>query len=270
MQKTLTAATFAAALAMGGTVQAADVYTGGSLKDAPVYAANTWTGFYAGVNGGYASNTGSDLSGNLDVLWGCDEHCPPRGNYPGKVETSPDGGFGGGQIGYNWQRDRLVYGLEADIQGAGLDSDGTLTSVFGSFHSTSSLDWFGTIRGRLGLTIFDRGLIYATGGFAYGGVEDKLTGTLTGYGTEVHSSSETATGYVLGAGFEYALTPKWSLKAEYQYIDLGNTSLSGGVTNFKDGYCKITTLGDLNSEHAYNTVRVGLNYHIVPAYEPLK
>ena len=53
MQKTLVAASFAALLGMGASASAADIYSGGSLKDGPVYApVNTWTGFYFGANGG--------------------------------------------------------------------------------------------------------------------------------------------------------------------------------------------------------------------------
>ena len=81
---------------------------------------------------------------------------------------------------------------------------------------------------------------------------------------------------------EYALTPSWSFKVEYQYMNLGETTLRGGTggafinpfspapaTCSQSALC-VSTVHELESAHSYNTVRVGLNYHFVPAYEPLK
>ncbi len=144
--------------ALAASANAADMYRApepiGSYKDAPAAYVN-WSGFYVGVNGGYG--------------WGSNNELHSYGNAP--VDFTSEGGFGGGQAGYNWQRDRIVFGIEADIQGAGIDGSATTSS--GS--ASSNLDWFGTVRGRLGLTILDSGLLYATGGFAFGGVQDKVT-----------------------------------------------------------------------------------------------
>ena len=105
--------------------------------------------------------------------------------------TTADGGFGGGQSLQFWQRDRLVFGLEADIQGAGVD--GSVT-VGGPASGSTSLDWFGTVRGRLGLTVMGgTSLVYVTGGLAYGGVDDKLT--VPGASK---SDSQVAAGYAAG------------------------------------------------------------------------
>src|SRR5258706_13123413 len=103
--------TLISALALGAfSANAADMYRAapaGGYKDEPVYVANTWTGFYVGVNGGYGW-TPSDSTFGTDF--------------------SPSGGFGGGQIGYNWQGafglgSHLVLGVEADIQGAGISGN---------------------------------------------------------------------------------------------------------------------------------------------------
>lgn len=171
---------------------------------------------------------------------------------------SPEGGFGGGQIGYNWQgiwHPHLVLGIEADIQGAGIEDKGT----DGVLNYKSSLDWFGTVRGRIGYAA-DRALVYFTGGFAYGGVRNSVSNAGVDY-----SFSGTATGYVLGGGLEYKITPAWSVKAEYQYINLGkNDPVSAGGFAFTS--LPTTTLDD----DAYHTVRVGLNYHFGQGFEPLK
>lgn len=122
-----------------------------------------------------------------------------------------NGVIGGGQLGYNWQRDKWVFGLEADIQGSGQKGDGsaicaggtptTLTTLAavssacarGHFGDTSpfnvvafpvtngmseSLEWFGTFRGRIGTTFTPTILGYVTGGLAYG--EVSTTNTVSG------------------------------------------------------------------------------------------
>ncbi len=234
--------TAASVIALTAAANAADMYVPGAAtggyKDAPVA---TWTGFYVGVNGGYAwSDTSNQLAYSPDLFGG----------------LAPEGGFGGGQIGYNVQRDRIVFGIEADIQGGSISASGT--DVLGVDYK-SELDYFGTVRGRLGYA-FDRALVYATGGLAYGEVKNGA-GTTT---TTPFTIDKTAVGYVLGGGVEYKIGGAWSVKGEYQYINLGKndpTFLGIGFSNFP---------GATVNEDAYHTVRVGLNYHIAPSYEPLK
>ncbi len=228
---------------------AADMYRGdmGGYKDGPAYVAvSNWAGFYAGINGGYGWSEFND------------QLACPRCNQ-GLNGVSPSGGFGGAQIGYNWQApgSHLVFGIEADIQGG--DISATAKDNFADVFS-SRLDWFGTLRGRLGYA-FDRTLIYATGGFAYGGIRNTAD-----FGSdETWKASRTATGYVVGGGVEYSVNPAWSLKAEYQYINLGKNDLTN-PTFPSDPYSSFATVHD----DAFHTVRVGLNYHVAPSYEPLK
>ena len=286
MRNALLAAIFAAAFGVSGGVKAADIYSGSNPGAGPYLPPNIWAGFYGGVNGGYAWNTGSDVS-HVGLASAC-------GGLPGcivgvplaaeQAATSPEGGFGGGQIGYNWQAGSFVFGLETDFQGAGVRGANTLTNALpiAFDHGASSLDWFGTVRGRLGFTIFDSGLLYATGGFAYGSVEDKVYAAFIGGISQTASSSQIDTGYVAGVGLEYSLTPSWSFKVEYQYMNLGDTTLRGGTggtfinpflpapATCSQGALCLSTVHELDSAHAYNTVRIGLNYHIVPAYAPLK
>ena len=175
------------------------------------------------------------------------------------------------------QNGRLVFGVEADIQGSGISGstsasaaawpDGT-TSPTSTIKAKSELDDFGTLRGRLGYT-FEHTLVYVTGGLAYGNTKDTLS--LTEYvtattQTQSKTADTTRTGYVLGAGAEYFLNPAWSVKAEYQYIDLGSETLKLNYT-YTDGS---TQNAKLTADHTYNTVRVGLNYHVGAVYAPLK
>jgi outer membrane immunogenic protein len=244
------------------SANAADMYiTGpagpGGYKDAPHVA--SWAGFYAGVNGGYGWSASNGL---VDP----DDHVCFRG-------VSPSGGFGGGQIGYNWQglwNPNLVLGLEADIQGGGIDEKKSEGASFFSFESENSrLDYFGTVRGRLGYA-FGSSLLYATGGFAYGGLHNEFDGVVASKNGLVlleWKNNGTATGYVAGGGYEYKFNPAWSLKAEYQYIDLGRNDMTHF---FSPGHVVSICFDDTCKNDAFHTVRAGLNYHFGTAYEPLK
>jgi outer membrane immunogenic protein len=245
----LLAATLTSVVALS-SAYAADIYRapeGVSYKDTPYVAVN-WAGFYAGVNGGYAWSEHSDQLAYTKA--------------PAFYGLSPEGGFGGGQIGFNWQgmwHPHLVLGIEADIQGAGVNASG---SDAAGLKYKSDLDWFGTVRGRIGYA-YDRALVYATGGFAYGGVQNTVlnSGALGGPA----KFDDVATGYVLGGGIEYKFSPAWSVKAEYQYINLGkNDPVTASGKTFSS--VPTTTLTD----DAYHTVRAGLNYHFGDTYAPLK
>jgi outer membrane immunogenic protein len=228
------------------SANAADMYRApeaGGYKDGPAYVTVNWAGFYAGVNGGGAWSQEDDQLANSRAAFG---------------GLSPNGGFGGGQIGYNWQgvwHPHLVLGIEADIQGAGIDDKATIGAVTWA----SNLDYFGTVRGRIGYAM-DSTLVYFTGGFAYGGVKNEVTAPGADF-----KSDGTATGYVLGGGVEYKFTPAWSAKVEYQYINLGKNDPTFGGLAFTS-----SAVGGVDRDDAYHTVRLGLNYHFVPGYEPLK
>jgi outer membrane immunogenic protein len=246
---------------------AADMYVPSSpatgYKDAPFIT--PWTGFYVGVNGGYGGST-------KDKVFDLAED-PVTGAILAQTSTAftSDGWFGGGQIGYNWQfgggfkdPSNWVFGIESDIQGAGIRGSATASLAAPTISATgsSSLDWFGTLRGRLGYA-WGPTLVYATGGFAYGGVQDKISKVdVGGFGSL--SESKIATGYVVGGGIESMFSRAWSVKVEYQYINLGRDSLSVDVA------LPIKYVGELDANHSYSTVRLGLNYHVLPVYEPLK
>src|SRR5262245_54206670 len=183
---------------------------------APIF---TWTGFYIGVNGGWAFDGWDDNIGNLVAFSPGFATAVAAGAAPRFLGTNHEGGFGGGQIGYNWQVNQFVFGLETDIQGA--DIGRTSTVLFpgdANFFPTVStgrdhIDWFGTARVRLGLAA-NTALFYVTGGAAYGGVNSSasvISNPTTG-GIFTGSSSDTRFGWVVGAGVEWAFTPNWTIK----------------------------------------------------------
>jgi outer membrane immunogenic protein len=267
------AASVAAAAAQ---VQAADVYSppvGGysGYKDAYV-PGPTWNGFYLGFNGGYgwkADNARVRAYAHDDSGGGAGVD----GFATRTFEQS--GGFGGGQIGFNFARSGFLVGAETDIQAADLSGSRRVVASATDITTTTTtvlakdrLDYFATVRGRVGYAL-DRALVYFTGGFAFGGADDQLrTGITDGVNNYSHTvkNAETLTGYVLGGGFEYAMSPAWSLKAEYQYMDLGRVTL----TDSRDLTATSTGASALAVDHSYQTIRLGLNYRVQQEYAPLK
>jgi outer membrane immunogenic protein len=217
----------------------------GGYKDGPLYPTVNWGGFYGGVNAGAAWGDSSD------------QLAFPPFRFGG---VSPSGGFAGGQIGYNWQgmwHPHLVLGVEADLQGASVNDKGA--DRFGDVFK-SQLDYFGTVRGRIGYANY-RSLVYFTAGFAYGEVNNRADfSPITG---PVFAKDTTATGYVLGAGFDYKLSPVWSVRAEYQYINFGKNDPEVAGIPF-------SAAGGIVRDDAFHTVRFGVNYHLVDGYAPLK
>ena len=229
-----------AGVALVGTAvsaQAADLATKAPYLKAPVVAAYDWTGFYLGVNAGVGM--GRTFT----------SHNYPIGGTLNSTYLQSEGAFGGGQIGYNWQTNAfslfgpVLFGIEADIQGSGANNgDATLSSGAGLVGYNQKLDWFGTVRGRVGLV---RGpvLSYFTGGFAAGDVKTSVVGTNIG----PYSFNRTQTGWTIGSGVEAALGGNWTGKIEYLYLDLGN----------KNDFIGTQALRTETREHLF---RVGVNY----------
>ncbi len=184
-----------------------------------------WTGFYLGANAGVAwNNSSADGDFYFD------------GDRIKDVENRIDGDqaafTGGALIGYNYQMDQIVLGVEADINYLGFSDDNKRSIEIdhgpfdAGFNSKSSLeaDWFGTIRGRLGFAI-DNVLLYGTGGLAYGHAEANSRVNVTVNGDTVDSwkgsADDTNWGWTLGGGMEYGIS-NWSLGLEYLYVDLGD------------------------------------------------
>ena len=269
MKKHIAIATSAiAALALTGSAIAADLPRP-VLKAPPLVPVFSWTGFYLGLNGGYSwgrsKTTASLFDNTTGVLLAT-----------GATKFNLNGGVFGGQAGYNWQSGSMVYGLETDIQWSDEKSSTAFTCNLavclptaipagGALAATVALnqkiDWFGTFRGRLGMTITPTVLLYATGGLAYG--EVKTAGVISGFtalGAPVsaaNSISSTHAGWTVGAGIEGQLWGNWTGKLEYLYMDLGRYSSSGTLLTSVP-----SLLGTSSSRITDNVFRAGINYKL--------
>jgi outer membrane immunogenic protein len=218
----------------------------------------TWTGYYIGVTAGYAFN--GDHSFN---------NTAPFVGQPAYVRNRASGFTGGGEIGYNYEfantsyfggTGGVVIGVEADAAYVGPGSDSAFVTPGGvsTFHSRT--EFVGTARGRLGYA-FNNFLVYGTGGFAYGGVDDNVS--VAGAGVFNGNRSTLRTGYAYGGGLAYALpttsfvnffrSSAVTFKAEFIHYDLGTSNIlvASPATSFVS---QVKTQGNL--------IRAGIDYKI--------
>jgi outer membrane immunogenic protein len=247
-----------------------------SRKAPPVYAPPplpvfTWTGYYVGVTAGYAFDQDHTFNtvGNTPAQIGD----IATGLRPAYIRDRSSGFTGGGEIGYNYQFPNTTYfggggvviGVEADAAyvGPGANSIYTSGAFTSNFHSRT--EFVGTARGRLGYA-FNNVLIYGTGGFAYGGVDDNTSFfNAAGLNTFNGTRSTIKTGYAYGGGIAYAIpttsfvnfmhSGAVTLKAEFIHYDLGTSSVLVPATTTGNSFTtRIKTEGNL--------VRAGLDYKI--------
>jgi outer membrane immunogenic protein len=217
----------------------------------------SWAGYYAGVNLGYgwgSSNVTQDfISGATGAVVGIST---------GTVH--PDGVIGGGQVGYNWQFGNWVPGIEADIQGSGQRGSLSLVcatcSVVGPVTTslTEKLNWFGTVRGRLGWTVTPETMIYATGGLAYGEIDDSCN-ISDGVNTTGFNLSKTSVGWAAGAGVESHLIGNWTWKIEYLFLTLDEPTGSVSTPIIPVIRTPPSTV-QIDPIFTDNIIRAGLNY----------
>lgn len=234
-----------------------------------------WTGFYIGGNVGGAWNDTRDSVSPT----GC--FINPAALCGGSIAFNPlrsdvsdmrGAGFTGGlQGGYNWQIDRWVFGWEGDVNYVGINDSIVINRALAAplvgtwAHSeTDKSSWLGTLRARVGVAATPSFLLYATGGLAVGEIRSSSTGAFTTGDSYFGSNNDTRFGWTVGAGGEWMISPQWSIKAEYLYVDLGKNSYSQNCA--VPGAC---TAPPLPAAATYQTelrvheniARVGFNYH---------
>jgi outer membrane immunogenic protein len=193
------------------------------LPPAPIF---TWTGIYLGGQIGYAWASGNNNFTGFDPFFAGGTFLSTN------LGGNPSGVIGGGNVGYNYQINQWVLGIEGSVDGTSLSNtaaaifpDGTTLSV----HSTADIQ--GSIRGRVGIA-WDRALIYGTGGVAFGGFNSDVSIANTAvpfFGSA--NVSTTRVGWTVGGGIQYAVTNNWSVRAEYRYTNWG-TLRDGNLAGF--------------------------------------
>jgi outer membrane immunogenic protein len=221
------------------------------LPPPPIF---TWTGIYIGGQVGYAWNNGSNRFNGFDPFFNGGQGVFLNSSVGG----TPNGVIGGGHVGYNYQINQWVLGLEGTVDGTSLSNTAVAAFPDGSnlqAHSTADIQ--GSIRGRLGVA-WDRALIYATGGVAFGGFNTNVSFNGNGaaglpFFTNA-SVSSTRTGWTVGGGIDYAVTNNWSIFAEYRYTNFGSIR----ENNF--GQLPIGFTFNGSRQIQQNQVQVGFSY----------
>lgn len=270
---------------IGTIVSILAMTAGPAFAQRPVPVWN-WTGYYVG--------------GNLGYSWGEDRGPVALGGaFLVDTRINLDGVVGGIQTGYNWQVNNWVYGLEFDFQGTGQKGSdsflcrGGLSATPGGVNGLCTrghvgdtihdpalpatitlnerLEWFGTVRGRVGVTTAPTFLTYITGGLAYGQVKvDTRVQGVNVFGTpgangatfgavdQTFGTTKTQVGFVLGGGVESVLTGNWTGRIEYLYVDLGTVSGSFATSLIAPGGGPV--IAAFSSHVTDHIVRVGVSY----------
>jgi len=211
MKKRLLASAVMGALTLAHPALAADLGTRVPMKSPPLVAPTmfSWTGCYVGAHVGGG--------------WG-EKRVSAPALAPGISATGDSSGFlGGGQVGCNLQiGGNWVIGVEADASAANIEGDITQTVLGITGTAQAQTDWLASATGRIGWS-WDRWLIYVKGGAAWAG--DKYSAFIPVF-NEFLEASETRTGWIVGAGLEWAFWNNWSAKAEYNYYDFGTDTVT--------------------------------------------
>ncbi len=277
-----------AALGFGSAAFAADLPM--KAPAAPV-APSSWTGFYLGAEVGYGwSNNADNWMPNDPVSSYFSTASSPlltpfAGQQPlgNPYDVRRSGLVGGLEAGYNWQVDpRWVLGVEADLNGANVRGTGGSTAVLSSTTNTNlstsqTIDWYATARGRVGWLAMPNLMIFGTGGLAYGQTRQSSTLTFVsgnpgsvgaGAGGFVvscqvnlacysGSSANNNMGWTAGGGVEWMFDRHWSAKVEYQFVDLGSSTVLAVSTKALIG---LQSTFNVVFKDQLNVVRAGVNY----------
>jgi len=175
-----------------------------------------WTGLYMGAQGGVVRHRASfDDFDCVTVI------CPAT------LDRRKVGGTFGGLLGYNWQQGSFVYGVEGDMNWNGAKASLPDFRIGIETLSTSyDINWLATLRGRAGLAL-DATLLYITGGAAFGHVKNSVTVTTNvSQETDSFAQNQTKLGWTAGVGIEHILGRHWTARAEFRYVDLGQTDVT--------------------------------------------
>ena len=217
-------------LALTGVASAADMPV--KAAPAPVIVTQIWAGPYIGINGGVVWNqqkTDSAASNGIP--------------YDSAKFTGTSGTIGG-QVGYNWQSQNFVFGVEADANWLNASESKLQTPFAIPLTYTTQLNWLVTARLRAGILLAPRTLVFATGGVAVGGVENEWR--FTGSPTPAVRQDDTRVGWTAGGGIEHFISnPHVTVKAEALYVDLGRETIRGTASSYTSRFRNSAIVGRL-------------------------
>jgi outer membrane immunogenic protein len=201
------------AIGMSGSAFAGD-FPAPTYSKTPVYIAPIydWSGAYIGANGGWGSSRN------------CWDFTTPGGAF---IATEgchdANGGTAGGQLGYRWQSNAIVFGIEG--QGNWADLKGSnVSSFFPGSVNKSAINAFGLFTGQIGYA-WNNVLLYAKGGLAL--TDNSYSVSITpGNVLAGTSGDQTRWGGAIGAGLEYGISSNWTAGVEYDHLFMGNRSVS--------------------------------------------
>jgi outer membrane immunogenic protein len=249
-----------------------------------------WTGFYVGINGGFAwGNSSVAFSANDPAAFagtcGAGSNPPAnttKGQCINSVDFHRDGAVAGGQFGYNWQiNSHWLVGAEADYQWSNLDGSVSSSFRLGGVGATNmvasqTVESFGTVRARAGVLLAPPLLLYGTGGFALGQVHENLrvpavaNGGLSppggfsyvctiGTACFAGSASQTLFGWSAGAGAEYAITTNLIFRTELLYVHLSSPTVTATATAVTGATAPASIAAGFSPVY-FAVMRAGLNY----------
>jgi outer membrane immunogenic protein len=227
----------------------------------PVVTPPSWTGFYLGVHAGWA--------------WSSNESATQVETFGSRIITAPllfnmdnDSPIAGLQAGYNYQFSSWVVGIEGDISGARLSTSQPLISVIsiincpvascGSATVAEDIQWLASVRGRLGYA-WGPGLLYVTGGGAWADVKYSGSTSTSLAGPSplfITSFTSTVSGPVVGGGYEWMITPNWTLRGEFLHYRFDKAQAAALTSSSAPGFAVNYTW----SRFDVNVARVAVNY----------
>ena len=208
----------------------------------------SWAGFYVGGQLGYGMDgVGWRNLGASTSFSPLDSRTRDRGN----------GLIGGGQVGYNFQYNHFVLGIEGSMSGAGLNRSFSSPYFPATDVWSSNLTWLGTITGRVGYEI-GSWLPYVKGGYAVGNLDTSLQSNGVGV---VSQGSAIHNGWTVGGGVEYKVTKQFSLGLELMRTDLGkNNDINGAQTAIATGAAVPGTSESYGVGLRSNSITARINY----------
>ncbi len=234
----------AAAMVLG---LSASLCSAADLSDSA--SADDWSGPYAGIHAGTGK---ADADLQFDATTGF-----VGSDIEDGFSTSLEGRLAGGQVGYNWQKDNFVFGVEADATWSGVEGGYRNEYLGGNYHFQADVDvnWLTSLRARAGY-VMPKTVIYGTGGVAFSRMDTKAASDYAGYPLPYISDSGSAThsGWVLGGGIETKISTNVTARLEYLHYDFGGESFFYRFDPESDAY---DAFGDAYLD--VDILRVGVN-----------